>query len=89
MSLEELRVITVVYLAVFLPLFIYLTNKSKLPDWVPTFYIVGVVVCALGWELWFTYGWIDGDSVDIRRSGALNTWPVSYTHLTLPTILLV
>ena len=74
MSLEEIRVITVVYIAVFLPLIIYLKNKSKLPGWVPSFYIVGVVVCALGWELWFTYGWVDGDSVDVRRSEALNIW---------------
>ena len=74
MSFEEIRVITVVYVAVFLPLIIYIKNKSKLPGWVPSFYIVGVVVCALGWELWFTYGWIDGDSVDVRRSEALNIW---------------
>ena len=74
MSSEEIRVITVVYLAVLLPLIIYIRNRSKLPRWIPTFYIIGVVVCALGWELWFTYGWIDGDSVDIRRSEALNTW---------------
>jgi len=74
MSFEEIRVITVVYLAVFLPLFIYFRNKSILPNWIPSFYLVSVVICALGWELWFTYGWIDGDSVDIRRSGALNSW---------------
>ena len=74
MSFEEIRVITVVYSAVLLPLFIYLRNKSRLPNWIPTFYLVGVVACALGWEIWFTYGWIDGDSVDIRRSGALNSW---------------
>mgnify|MGYP003301231368 CR=1 FL=1 len=74
MSFEEIRVITVVYVAVFLPLIIYIKNKSKLPGWVPSFYIVGVVVCALGWELWFTYGWVDGDPVDVRRSEALNIW---------------
>ena len=74
MSFEEIRVITVVYIAVFLPLIIYFKNKSKLPGWVPSFYIVGVAVCALGWELWFTYGWLDGDSVDVRRSEALNIW---------------
>ena len=28
----------------------------------------------MGWELWFTYGWLDGDAVNIRRSEALNTW---------------
>ena len=74
MSFEEIRVITIVYLAVLLPLVIYLTNKSKIPSWIPSFYIVSIVVCALGWELWFTYGWLDGDAVNIRRSEALNTW---------------
>ena len=74
MSFEEIRVITIVYLAVLLPLLICFTNKSKLPSWIPSFYIVSLVVCALGWELWFTYGWLDGDAVNIRRSEALNTW---------------
>ena len=74
MSFEEIRVITVVYIAVFLPLIIFFKIKSRLPGRVPSFYIVGVVVCALGWELWFTYGWVDGDSVDVRRSEALNIW---------------
>ncbi len=74
MSFEEIRVITIVYLAVLLPFLIYFTNKSKLPSWIPSFYIVSLVVCALGWELWFTYGWLDGDAVNIRRSEALNTW---------------
>ena len=74
MSLEEARVIVVVYTAVLLPLIIYFFNKSKLPSWVPSFYIIAVIVCALGWEIWFTFGWLDGDPVDIRRSSALNTW---------------
>ena len=74
MSYEEIKVIAVVYLAVFAPLIIYIRNISKLPKWIPTIYIISLVVCALGWELWFTYGWVDGDPVDLRRSEALNTW---------------
>lgn len=74
MSFEEIRVITIVYIAVFLPLIILFLKKTKLPDWIPTLYIVGIVICALGWELWFTYGWLDGDAVDIRRSEELNFW---------------
>ena len=74
MSLEELRVIVVVYTAVLLPLITYFLNKSKIPSWIPTFYIIAVTVCAIGWEIWFTFGWLDGDPVDIRRSSALNTW---------------
>jgi hypothetical protein len=72
--LEEARVIVVVYTAVLLPLIIYFFNKSKIPSWVPSFYIIAVIICALGWEIWFTFGWLDGDPVDIRRSAALNTW---------------
>ena len=74
MSLDEVRVIAVVYFAVFIPLLIYIFRKSALPNWVPTFYIVGIVVCALGWELWFTFGWLNGDPVNIRRSETLNYW---------------
>lgn len=74
MSCEEFRVILVVYISAVLPIFIYLKNKSNLPFWVPTIYLSSFIVCAIGWELWFTYGWIDGDSVSIRRSEALNYW---------------
>ena len=74
MSYEEIRVILVVYISAVLPIFIYLKNKSNLPFWVPTIYLSSFIVCAIGWELWFTYGWIDGDSVSIRRSEALNYW---------------
>ena len=74
MIAEEFRVVAVVYVAVLAPLIIYFLNKHKIPDWVPSFYIVGVIVCSLGWELWFTYGWIDGDPVDSRRSEVLNNW---------------
>ena len=74
MSYEEFRVVLVVYISGVLPIFIYLKNKSNLPFWVPTIYLSSFIVCAIGWELWFTYGWIDGDSVSIRRSEALNYW---------------
>ena len=40
MSYEEIRVITVVYLSVFIPLIIYIRNRFKLPKWVPTFYLI-------------------------------------------------
>ena len=80
MSFEEIRVITIVYIAVFLPLIILFLKKTKLPDWIPTLYIVGIVICALGWELWFTYGWLDGDAVDIRRVKFLATKRSKLAH---------
>lgn len=74
MTLEELRVITIVYVSALAPLIIYFYKKDRIPLWVPSIYIGTFLLCSLGWELWFTYGWIDGDPVNIRRSEALNQW---------------
>ena len=74
MTLEELRVITIVYVSALAPLIIYFYKRDRIPLWVPSIYIGSFLLCSLGWELWFTYGWIDGDPVDIRRSEALNQW---------------
>ena len=74
MTLEELRVLTIVYVSALLPLMLYFFYHKKIPSWIPIVYIGSFLLCALGWELWFTYGWIEGDPVNIRRSDALNTW---------------
>ena len=74
MTLEELRVITIFYVSALAPLIIYFYKKDRIPLWVPSIYIGSFLLCSLGWELWFTYGWIDGDPVNIRRSEALNQW---------------
>lgn len=74
MSLEELRVITIVYVSALAPLIIYFYKKDSIPLWVPSTYLGSFLICSLSWELWFTYGWIDGDPVNVRRSEVLNTW---------------
>ena len=74
MTLEELRVITIVYVSALAPLIIYFYKKDEIPSWVPSIYLGSFLVCALGWEVWFTYGWVDGDPVNLRRSEALNQW---------------
>ena len=74
MSLEELRVITIVYVSALAPLIIYFYKKDSIPLWVPSIYLGSFLICSLGWELWFTFGWIDGDPVNVRRSEVLNTW---------------
>ena len=74
MSLEELRVITIVYVSALAPLIIYFYKKNSIPLWVPSIYLGSLLICSLSWELWFTYGWIDGDPVNVRRSEVLNTW---------------
>ena len=74
MTLEELRTITIVYVSALLPLILYFFYKGKIPPWIPKVYMGSFLLCALGWELWFTFGWIEGDPVNIRRSAVLNSW---------------
>jgi hypothetical protein len=75
MTFEQIRLVIVVYTSAVLPLLLipYLLRKALIPGWVPLVYIGSFLACALGWELWFTYGWIAGDAVELRRAAALNT----------------
>ena len=76
MALTEAQsaTVTVVYLASVIPtLIIFLLALSgKLPRWVFRLFLVSFVVCALGWEVWLTYGLVDGLDVDSRRPMALS-----------------
>ncbi|MFT4568849.1 MAG: hypothetical protein ACI9FN_003818, partial [Saprospiraceae bacterium] len=64
-----------VYSAAFLPLgiLIILGFLKKAPVWVWKLYALGFILCLLGWELWFTYGLVGGQAVDVRRPAELNT----------------
>jgi hypothetical protein len=46
--------------------------RRAVPAWVPTVYGASFLACALGWELWFTYGWVAGDAVNLRRAPELS-----------------
>lgn len=74
LTYEQLRLVIVVYLSALTPVVLipFLHCRKSIPTWVLPFYITMFVVCALGWELWFNYGAIAGDSVNIRRAEALN-----------------
>ena len=74
MSFEEIRIICIVHASAILPLVIYFKYKSVLPLWVPSIYLVSFFAFAIGWEIWFTYGLVDGVPVDLRRTEALNNW---------------
>ena len=65
---------TIVYTSAFLPLLIMLilSYLRKLPPWVWKVYLITFVICAMGWEIWYTYGLINGQSISERRSDALN-----------------
>jgi hypothetical protein len=74
MSFEEIRLVCIVYASALAPLIYLIYKRDALPRSVLSLYACIFIACAFGWELWFTYGWIDGDPVNIRRSAALNTW---------------
>ena len=74
MSFEETRFIFIVYTSSILPIILYMKYRSRLPNWVPVIYVGSFIICALGWEIWFTYGLVNGDSVIERRADVLNQW---------------
>ena len=76
MSPEHLRVILVVYSSALLPLLILplLQRRRAVPAWVTQAYLGSFVLCALGWEIWFTYGLVAGEAVDLRRADDLNQY---------------
>ena len=74
MTFEEMRVVVVVYTTAIVPIIILfnLYLKNQLPRSILKIYLSSFLICALGWELWFTYGLYAGDPVDLRRSEVLN-----------------
>ena len=70
LTFEQLRLVIVVYTSSLVPLILipYLYRNNRIPTWVPYIYAISFIVCALGWELWFNYGFIYGDNVDLRRA---------------------
>ena len=76
MTFEELRLVVVVYTTAIFPIIILFNMhlKDQLPRSILKIYLSSFLICALGWELWFTYGIYAGDPVDIRRSEILNQY---------------
>ena len=72
--MQPTTIATIVYTSAFLPLLvlIILSLLNKLPKWIWKVYLLTFIVCAFGWEIWFTFGLVDGQSVNIRRPAALN-----------------
>ena len=73
--IDEIRIVTIVYISAFLPiylLFIKFRHHSRF-RWLKSIYLFSLILCAIGWELWFTYGLFDGFAVNERRSAFMNT----------------
>jgi hypothetical protein len=76
MPLTEAQVGTVVtvYMASIVPtlIIIGLYLAGKFPRWLFYLFLGSFAICALGWEIWLTYGLVDGLDVDSRRPEALS-----------------
>ena len=74
LTTEQIRLVFVVYITSIIPLILIpiLHYKKIIPLWTIIIYLITILFCAFGWELWFTYGWINGDSVNIRRAPILS-----------------
>ena len=76
LTFEQIRLIFVVYISSMVPLFLipYLYINKKIPSWTIHIYILFFLICALGWEIWFNYGLVNGDNVSLRRATILSTF---------------
>ena len=84
LSFEQIRLVCVVYISAIVPIFLipYLYNKKIIPKWSLHIYILFFFICAFGWELWFNYGLLNGDNVNIRRADILNSFlPIHFNWL--------
>ena len=84
LSFEQLRLVLVVYISSIIPLILipYLYFKNRIPFWSLHIYILFFFICALGWEIWFNYGLINGDDVNLRRSEILSSFlPININWL--------
>ena len=76
MSLSESQTftVTVLYAASLLPALVIfaLFLVGKFPRWLMATYVGSFILCAIGWELWISYGLVDGLDVASRRPQAMN-----------------
>jgi hypothetical protein len=73
-SAQQFTVI-VLYLSSLLPAAIItlLYLVGKFPRWLMATYVGTFIICALGWEMWISYGLVDGLDVSSRRPEVMNT----------------
>ena len=84
LSFEQIRLICVVYISAIVPIFLipYLYIKKIIPNWSLHIYILFFLICAFGWEIWFNYGLLNGDNVNIRRAEVLSPFlPIHFNWL--------
>ena len=88
LSFEQTRLIFVVYTSSIIPLILipYLHFKKIIPSWTLHIYILFFFICAIGWEVWFNYGIINGYNVNIRRAEILSSFLPGFSIIPFPFI---
>ena len=78
----------IVYITSILPLLILavLYAAGKLPRWVAAIYLFSFLVCAFGWEIWFTFGLWGGAPVGERRPPVMNLAIPQYANWALNSL---
>jgi hypothetical protein len=73
--LEEIRIVFIVYLCALVPIYLLFMKfkQHSMYRWLKSIYLFSLIVCALGWEISFTYGLFDGFDVNERRSLFMST----------------
>jgi hypothetical protein len=71
---QQAFVVRNLYLSALVPLatVILLYLVGRLPRWVLAVYAYAFAICAVGWEIWYTYGLVGGLPVDERRAPAMS-----------------
>ena len=74
MELTESQAFVVrnLYLCALVPLATVLILSGRMPRWALAVYGYSFLICALGWEVWYTYGLVGGLPVDARRAPAMS-----------------
>ena len=73
LDIVEWRRTIVVYLSAIAPIILslYLIYKNQMKKWIALTLLSSFLVTAIGWEIWVNFGLVDGDPVNLRRSGAM------------------
>ena len=74
MTDAQLTTVVIVYATAIVPMLLLgvLHRRGRIDRWLVTVYAAALVFSATGWEIWLTYGLVDGQAVDLRRAAALS-----------------
>lgn len=88
LSGQQMVTLGIVYATSILPLLLVsiLYTVGKLPRWVAAVYLFSFLVCALGWEIWFTFGLWGGAPVSERRPPVMNLAIPQYANWALNSL---